>query len=387
MVNRLLKLSESNSFFLFGARGTGKSTLLRQRIGAQKSILTLDLLKPAVEDAYRIDPDELARQARGPSKFDWIVIDEVQKLPKLLDVVHSLIEETGQKFALSGSSARKLKRGAANMLAGRAFVHRLHPFTSVELGSAFDLNQALEWGLLPKVVGFQDPSDKREFLKAYALTYLKEEVQAEQLVRNLDPFRSFLEVAAQMNGKIVNFSKIARDVGVDTTTVQNYYSILDDTLLGFFLPSFHQSIRKRQAQAPKFYFFDSGVVRALSRSLDIGVSPRTSQYGELFEQFVILEIRKLADYGRKDWSFSFLRTKDDAEIDLVIDRPGAKLICLEIKSTDNLRPDDLRGFSALSGAVPNSEAWCFSNDPRSKRIDHVNCVHWQDGLRQIGLSV
>ncbi|MCM2281718.1 MAG: ATP-binding protein [Bdellovibrionaceae bacterium] len=347
--------------------------------------LYIDLLKPAVEDTYRVDPEELARQVSGKKRYKWVVIDEVQKLPKLLDVVHNLIEENDQKFILSGSSARKLKRGAANLLAGRAFVYHLHPFTSVELGDSFDLDCALQWGLLPKVWNLQEQEDKHEFLRSYALTYLKEEIQAEQIVRILDPFRSFLEVAAQTNGKIVNFSKVARDVGVDTTTVQNYYSILEDTLVGFFLNSFHRSVRKRQHQAPKFYFFDPGVVRMLSRTLDLPLVPSTASYGELFEQFLILEIRKLAEYRRKEWEFSYLRTKDDVEIDLIIDRARRPLICVEIKSTRNIRPDDINQFMKITGDMTNIEAYCFSNDPRSKKIGHVHCLHWTEGLKELGL--
>jgi predicted AAA+ superfamily ATPase len=386
MVNRIIKLSKSNSFFILGARGTGKSTLLHELLHREPTTLYLDLLNPIVEDTYRVDPQELARQAAGPKKHEWIVIDEVQKLPKLLDVVHGLIENKRQKFILSGSSARKLKRGAANLLAGRAFVYHLHPFTSVELGSDFILPEALRWGLLPRIHELQNDDDKIEFLRSYSLTYLKEEIQAEQIVRNLDPFRGFLEVAAQMNGKIVNFSKVARDVGVDTTTIQNYYSILEDTLVGFFLPAFHRSVRKRQLQAPKFYFFDMGIVRALSRSLDFPVVSRTPVFGDLFEHFIILEIRKLADYRRRDWKFSYLRTKDDVEVDLIIDRPHEPLACLEIKSSENIRPEDISTFVRITGDMKNARTYCFSNDIRAKKIAHVTCLHWKDGLAELGLA-
>jgi predicted AAA+ superfamily ATPase len=221
--------------------------------------LYIDLLDLATEDLFRTHPEELRQQILAKKDCDWVVIDEVQKLPRLLDTVHQLIEEKRAKFILSGSSARKLKRGSANLLAWRAFVYHLHPLTSVEYGATFSLQEVLEWGALPKLLEFQNASDKIEFLRAYALTYLKEEIQVEQLVRNLDPFRQFLEIAAQSNGQIVNYSKIARDVGVDTTTVQNYFSILEDTLIGFHLPAYHRSIRKRQRESPKFYLFDPGV--------------------------------------------------------------------------------------------------------------------------------
>lgn len=395
MVNRLLKPSKSNSYFIFGARGTGKSTFIKDQLlkNNSKPSIVINLLNPSEEDLYRTDPEELYRQGSGNKKYDWIVIDEVQKVPKLLDVVHRLIEDHKQKFILSGSSARKLKRGGANLLAGRAFVYHLHPFTSVELGESFDLNLALHWGLLPKLWSLpeiepniepnteNDAETKKEFLKSYVLTYLKEEIQVEQIIRNLDPFRHFLEVAAQMNGKIVNFSKIARDVGTQTVTVQNYYSILEDTLIGFFLPSFHKSVRKRQLQAPRFYFFDPGVVRALSRSLDIPVVAKTNTYGDLFEHFLILEIKKLADYYRKDWLFSYLRTKDDVEIDLIIDRPQEPLCCIEIKSSNSVRPQDINQFAKITSDMKEVRAYCFSNDPRPKQIFNIECLPWRDGIK------
>jgi uncharacterized protein len=256
MVNRLIKLSKSHSFFVFGARGVGKSTLIRSLYGSDLNVVTFNLLDLKVEDDLRTNPQSLVEIARA-QKPEWVVIDEIQKLPKLLDLVHLMIEEDKQKFILTGSSARKLKRGAGNLLAGRAFVYHLHPFTSVELGHEFDLLDALNWGLLPKTQALKTDEEKQDFLEAYCRTYLKEEIQQEQIVRNLDPFRQFLEIAAQMNGKIINFSKIAREVGVDTTTVQNYFSILEDTLLGFFLPSYHKSVRKRQISAPKYWSCES----------------------------------------------------------------------------------------------------------------------------------
>lgn len=253
MIDRAINLSKSRSFFLFGARGTGKTSLLQQEFVGHPGVLYIDLLKPSEEDLYRLYPETLAHQIEAET-FEWVIVDEIQKLPKLLDLVHHAIVNKRQKFILTGSSARKLKRGAANLLAGRASVYHLYPFTARELGDDFDLQTALEWGLLPEVWNLKQAGDRAETLYAYALTYLKEEVQAEQFVRKLDPFRKFLEVAAQSNGKIVNFSKIGNDVGVDTTTVQNYFSILEDTLLGFILPSYHKSVRKRQREAPKFYF-------------------------------------------------------------------------------------------------------------------------------------
>ncbi len=342
----------------------------------------INLLKPKLEDHYRRNPESLKNEIQGQN-FEWVIIDEVQKVPALLDVVHDLIEETGQKFILTGSSARKLKRGAANMLAGRAFVYHLYPFSAHELGSAFDLSSALNWGLLPKLIHLTKTEDKTDFLESYCLTYLKEEIQLEQIIRKLEPFRHFLEVSAQMNGKVINFSKIAREVGVDTTTVQNYYSILVETLVGFHVNAFHTSIRKRIVQAPKFYYFDPGVVRALNRVLESPLLPQTSAYGFAFEHFVILEIWKLAHYRRKKWNFSYLLTKDGVEIDLIIEDAVQGLFCIEIKSTERILESEIESFIKISRDIKKSKSFYLSRDPVAKKIQHVNCYPWQEGIEAL----
>lgn len=300
-----------------------------------------------------------------------------------MDVVHQLIEETNIQFILSGSSARKLKRGGANLLAGRAFVFYLHPFTSLELGPRFNLTKTLCWGLLPRQFNLKSDFDREEYLKAYALTYLKEEIQLEQIVRKLSPFRKFLEVAAQMNAKVINYSKIARDIGVDTTTVQNYYSILEETLVGFYLRPYHTSIRKSQRLSPKFYLFDTGVCRALKGTLNVPLLPQTYDFGEAFEHFIILEIIKLIEYSRKSWRYFYLLTKDGAEIDLIIDRPGETTLCLEIKSSDRTTESDVRNLIRLGADIPKSRLYCLSRDPLRKKIQNVMCLEWKQGLSEI----
>ena len=254
MFRRLLKTTRSHSFFLFGARGTGKTTYIKDSFDLDAS-LYIDLLDPEIEDAYRRMPQRFENQVRAlPDAIKWVLIDEVQRAPRLLDIVHRLIESSEKRFVLTGSSSRKLKRGASNLLAGRAFVYHLHPLTVPELGEFFDLDQALRWGMLPGVYSLSEDEDRQAFLRAYALTYLKEEIASEQVVRRLDPFRYFLEVAAQSNGMIINYAKIAEDVGVDPKTVVAYFTILEDTLVGFLLPAYHRSVRKQQRVSPKFYF-------------------------------------------------------------------------------------------------------------------------------------
>jgi uncharacterized protein len=286
MVRRIVNISKSSSFFIFGARGTGKSTLLKAVFDTDEA-LRIDLLLPSEFDRLVRNPESLLDQIRAlPKKTKWVILDEVQKIPQLLDIVHYAIEEHKIKFALSGSSARKLKRGGANLLAGRAFVYHLYPLTRAELGAAFQLDSALNFGTLPKIQEFSDDTDRNQFLTAYTHTYVREEIIAEQVIRSLQPFRKFLEVAAQMNGAPLNYAGIARNVGVDDKTVKNYYSILEDTLLGFFVEPYHRSIRKTQTEAPRFYFFDTGVKRAIEGTLSSRIVPHTYAWGKAFEHFV-----------------------------------------------------------------------------------------------------
>lgn len=384
MFKRLLNPSLSHSFFLFGPRGTGKTTFLKSFF-QHKVSRWIDLLDSMQEEAYALDPGKLYRELvvlKG-KKDHWIVIDEVQKIPRLLDTVHRLIEETSLKFALTGSSARKLKHGSANLLAGRAFMNHLFPLTSLEMGKDYSLSEALAWGTLPGVTQFNRDADKRDFLKAYALTYLKEEVWAEHIIRELDPFRRFLPIAAQTNGTIINYSKIARDVGVDYKTVQSYFSILEDTLLGFFIEPYHRSIRKQQHQAPKFYFFDTGIKRALENTLDIPLKPKTYFFGNSFEHWLMTEIYRLNQYYKKDYRLYYLLTKDDAEIDLIVERPGRENVIVEIKSTDRPDPLDAKKLERFLGDFKGAKAYIFCLIERAQQIGKVICLPWMDGIKNI----
>lgn len=381
MFSRLINPSLSQSFFIFGPRGSGKTTFLKTFF-QDKSFLWIDLLDVEEEERYALDPGLLYRQLTTKGiNTEWVIIDEIQKNPRLLDTVHRLIEGTGIKFALTGSSARKLKRGAANLLAGRAFVNYLLPLTSHEMGEVFDLTQALHWGTLPRVVQFASESDKKDYLKAYALTYLKEEIWAEHLIRGLEPFRRFLPVAAQSNGQILNYSSIARDVGVDYKTVQSYFQILEDTLVGFMLEPFHHSVRKQQRQAPKFYFFDTGVKRALENSLNIPLNPKTYAFGKAFEHWVITEIYRLNHYYKKDYRLYYLRTKEQAEIDLIVERPGEPTLLIEIKSTDRADPKDAGKLEHFLAAFQNAEGCLLSLDTHPQQMGKIKALPWDHTIR------
>lgn len=386
MFTRLVKLPKTNSFFLFGARGTGKSSLLEETFDPSTSLF-IDLLQPTEYSLFTRHPQELSRRiaALKNPKAATVIVDEVQRVPKLLDLVHHHIERDKVKFALTGSSARKLKRGAANLLAGRALLFNLFPLTHQEMGDDFSLSDALTWGTLPAVVNEQDGGIRRKILQAYAHTYVREEVQAEQLIRALEPFHLFLPIAAQMSGKLINYSKIARECGASDYSVKEYFKLLEDTLLGFFLRPFHESIRKRQLSAPKFFIFDAGVKRALLTQLTLPILPATSGYGDSFEEWLIVEIQRLSTYAENDYSFSYLRTKDDVEIDLVIERPGMPRALVEIKSSEAITSEHLTSLVRLGRDIPSSELFCLSQDPHKKIIDGVSVLPWKEGLRELGI--
>jgi predicted AAA+ superfamily ATPase len=317
-----------------------------------------------------------------PAATTHVVLDEIQKLPALLDIVHNLIEtfKVPQIFILTGSSARKLKAGGANLLAGRAAVRTLFPLTHEELSSAFDLQTALTWGNLPAVWNTTDADERADFLRAYATTYLKEEIWGEHIIRNLPPFRRFLEVASLQSGKIINYSKIARDVGVDVKTVQSWYEVLQDTLIGFYLDAYHSSVRKQLRQAPKFYFFDTGVTRALALMLTVKPAAQTSYYGELFEQFVVTQLRSRCVYRNLDYKLSYMMTKSQLEIDVVVERPGKSLAMIEIKSTTSLSDDDFKTLEHFTGEFEDAEFYIWSRDPVSQKRGRIHALEWHLGI-------
>lgn len=383
MVQRIIKLPTNNSFFLFGPRGSGKSTLLHQQF-QHANVFWIDLLLPESEHEYSSRPSLVLErwQAQSP-RPEWVVIDEVQKVPEILNVVHKGIETHGIKFALTGSSARKLRHGPANMLAGRAFVCTLHPFCSLELGVFFSLEQALAWGTLPGLYKFQAADDKKRFLRAYTHTYLKEEIQQEQLVRKMPPFRRFLDVAAQSCGDIVNFSRLGREAFTDYKSVERYFEILIDTLIGYYLEPWHTSVRKQQAGKPKFYLFDCGVTRSLQNVLDIPLQPGTYSFGKLFEQFMIMECVRLNSALEKSYRFYYLRTRDSAEIDLIVERPGKDMLLVEFKSGTRVDPADLRPLRSLRPDFPQNRCLVLSREKQARVVDDIHILPWHQGLAQI----
>ena len=278
------------SFFLFGPRGTGKTMWVNREF---PDIHTVNLLDEGLYQSYLADISRFAGELRALEPRSWVFVDEIQRLPSLLNEVHRFIEERGHRFVLTGSSARKLRRGGVNLLAGRALVRFMHPFLPVELGSAFDLESVLTAGSMPLI---WNAPERAETLRSYVQTYLKEEIQAEALVRNLPGFARFLPIAGIMHGQTVNISAAARDAGVSRTTAQGYLEILEDTLLAFRLPAFEAKLRVRERAHPKLYFVDPGLARAVRGAHGAQQPLQPHETGALFEGWIAAVLRAHRDY-------------------------------------------------------------------------------------------
>lgn len=379
----MCKPLKSKSFFLFGARGVGKSTFIDVHLKQERK-LVYDLLDPELEDLFMLEPNRLKSEVLAKiDQIEWVVIDEIQKCPKLLNIVHQLIVSHRVKFALTGSSARRLRQKGVNLLAGRALTNYLFPLTFDELGSAFQLDAVLSFGSLPEVVLSSSDIERAAFLRSYSLNYVKMEIQAEQWVRNIEPFRKFLTIAAQMNGRILNYSNIARDIGVQPNTVQSYFDILEDTLMGVRLPAYSRSIRKQMSLAPKFYLFDLGIKRALDRTLDVKLVPGTNAFGSAFEHLVFVELFRLCQYYRPDYTLSYILTKDGAEIDLVLERPGKPTALIEIKSKQTVDDRDVRHLIHFKRDFKSPDLYLLSNCIQDQQIGDVKARLWSKGILEL----
>lgn len=330
------------SFFLFGPRGTGKSTWLR---AALPDAFTVNLLPPAAMLRYERNPALFRGEVLARPRGQWIVVDEVQRVPKLLDEVHWLMEEGGyKKFALTGSSARKLKRGGANLLAGRAVLKRLFPLTTSETGFSLPVTQLLRFGALPLSVVAESDDAREEFLRAYVTMYLNEEVKAESLVRNLGSFSRFLEVAALAAGQTTNISNIARDAAVSRETARGYFDVLVDTLIGTWLPAYRPRAKVKELAHPKFYWFDPGVLHAAAGGFD---QPLAADWqGVLLEHLVLHEIQSYLHYAGVRGTLGYWATPTGSEVDFVWWR-GNKIVAVEVKHGREYRPAYRKGIAAL----------------------------------------
>lgn len=382
-IKRMLDLPQKKNLFLLGPRQTGKSTLIKHEFDHAET-LYYDLLQTDVYRKLLARPEIFRNEVNAALKVKkptHIIVDEVQKVPRLLDEIHSLIESGVQcSFILSGSSSRKLKRSHANMLAGRAWTFNLYPFSHMELRDHFHLLSALKYGTLPGVCLNIREYEKQETLRSYVDTYIKEEIELEANLRNLSGFLRFLPIAAQQNGELVNYANIARESQVTGHTVKEYYKILEDTLVGFFLLPYARSIRKKMNKHPKFYFFDPGVVTALTNRLRVDLSETGFELGRAFEHFVILEVMKLNHYYRLDLALSFYRTERGVEVDCVIETPAGKTIAMEIKSTVNPSSPMLKGLHSFKEKVPEARLILACRVQVAQEIREVEVMPWQEAI-------
>ena len=332
------------SFFLLGPRGTGKSTWAKRTFPKAH---VLNLLDEKIYQEHLSDAGLFSREMEALPNGSWVLLDEVQRLPYLLNEVHRYIEDKKLRFILCGSSSRKLKTAGTNLLAGRALKRVLHPFVPEELGDDFNLEEVLTTGSIPLI--WQSES-KKETLEAYAQLYLKEEIQAEALVRNLGGFARFLPLAAHFHGQILSIAALARDVGIPRTTVQGYIEILEDTLLAYRLPAFEGSLRVREKKHPKFYWIDPGLVQAFSHDMvRIDLKKNIRSKGALFEGWVASTLRAYQAYRKTFDEFYYWAPADaqKTEVDFLL-RKKNDFVAIEVKTTERLRPEDLLGLKAIS---------------------------------------
>ena len=363
-IPRLLNAAEmlrQRSCFLFGPRQTGKSTLIRQQLA---TLPTYNLLDEALFVRLLRHPG-LIREALTP-ETEAVVIDEIQRLPALLNEVHLMIEEHGVRFFLTGSSARSLRRKGVNLLGGRARAHTLHPFVRRELGARFDLARALEFGLLPGIYFSDAPT---EDLAAYAGNYVREEVAAEALVRNIGAFGRFLTVAALAHGEMVNFVNLASDSQVPPSTVREYYAILKDTFIAHELPAFAETAKRKAITTAKYYLFDIGLARHLQGRA--GLAPGTPEYGSAFQSYVFQEIKAYCDYYRLQTP-RYWRSKSGFEVDFVFEG-----VAVETKAKAVVGARDLRGLRALREEGLFKHYILASMEPRGRLVDGIRILPWQ----------
>ncbi|HBL72815.1 MAG TPA: AAA family ATPase [Bacteroidales bacterium] len=373
MLSRKLNLRQANeeSCFLWGARQTGKSTLLNLTFPDAHYI---DLLKSDEFERYNRRPALLREELSLLPEDTIIIIDEVQKLPALLDEVHWLMTNKGFRFILSGSSARKLKRGGANLLGGRANRYNLFPLVSAEIPS-FDLVKACNNGLLPRHY-LTDNAYKR--LQAYVGDYLQEEIKAEALTRNLQVFSRFMDVAAISNGEIVNYNNIAAECGVSAPTIKAYFSILEETLIGYLIPAFTAKVKRRVILSPKFYYFDVGVANFLLKRS--ALLPGSPEFGHAFEHLIMQELVAYHGYALQSRTLSYWRTTSGYEVDAIL---GDAEVAIEIKATHEIQSHHTRGLRAFSEEFPNARLVVVSFDKHPRIVNGIEIYPAIDFLKHL----
>lgn len=373
-IPRLLPAPQGH-FFLLGPRGTGKTAWCNAQF---KNALRIDLLDAATLREYSSQPERLIQSVSANAKKKQIVIDEIQKLPQLLDAVHLLIErKEGHQFVLTGSSARKLRRQGTNLLGGRATQKHLHPYMACELGKKFDLGKALRQGLLPVVWAATDPA---EILQAYNGLYLREEVQMEGLVRNAGDFARFLETMSFSHASVLNLSNVARESHINRKTVENYLQILEDLLLGFRLDVFTKRAKRELAGHPKFYFFDTGIFRA---NRPRGPLDSTTELnGPALEGLIAQHLKAWCDYTRTPHQLHYWLTRTGVEVDFIV-YGELGLFAVEVKHANRVRPEDLKGLRAFAQDYPQSRNYFLYRGEERLLIDGILCLPCEEFLKSL----
>ena len=373
MLKRIFQLDKEigSSIFLFGGRQTGKTTILRQQF---PNAIFFDLLNTSVKSRLQRRPVVLYETLKEKPAGTLVIIDEISEIPELLNEVHRLIVERQLIFILCGSSARKLKRKGHNTLGGRALPVYLYPLVSAEIPD-FDIDRAVNYGMLPPHYLAKNPS---RLLAGYIDVYLKEEIKEEALVRNLDAFHRFLEVAALTDGEIINNNNIAQECGVHATTVNSYFDILEDTLIGYRIPAYTKVMQRRLVQAPRFYYFDIGITNHLLHRKDL--MRGTADYGHAFEHLVVQELVAYLHYTHSEERLSYWRTYTGIEVDVII---GDARIAIEIKSAEEIQNKHLKNLKIFAEEHPQSRLVIVSLDVFTRRIGNIECLYVMDFFQKL----
>lgn len=379
MIPRLCNIPKKESFFLFGPRQTGKSTLIKMDFSSETT-LSYNLLLNNEFVRLKANPDLFIKEVvTRPPHITHIFVDEAQRVSELLNGVHYILEETTNppQFILSGSSARKLKKEHANLLGGRAWTRHLHPLTQRELGNQFDLTRALSRGTLPAIYLSESEESVFEILNSYVSTYIEEEIRQEGAVRNIGTFSRFLLRAIGLSGEVINYSSIARQTMTSDKTIKEYFQILEDTLLGFHLLPYASSLRKKLSTHPKFYSFDGGVQRAISGQIKSLLQPGSSEFGNSFELWVIGEIRRVLSYCQVKAELSHYSVHQGAEVDLIIEFSKKEVWAIEIKSSLNVGLKDVRaGLDSFIEISPKARCICIHSGEKSRVESGIEFIPW-----------
>ena len=377
MYSRLLKIptDDSSSFFIFGPRGTGKTTWLRRHFRPEQSVY-LDLLDSGIYTELLAAPQRLESFVSS-SKIEWLILDEVQRIPSLLSEVHRLIEARGLKFAMTGSSARSLRKRGVNLLAGRALTYHLHPLAAAEMGDDFDVRHAIQYGMLPAISSHSMPG---EYLKSYVTTYLREEIQQEGFTRNLANFTRFLETASFSQASPLNVAGVARESSLNRNVVDAYFGILEDLLIAVRLPVFTKRAKRRLVAHPKFYYFDAGVYRTIRPRGPLDTPEEAD--GACIETLCLQQLRAVNDTMRLEYNVHFWRTSDGTEVDFVLYGPHG-LKAFEIKRSHRYSRGDLTGLKAFRQDYPIAECYLLYGGEHPREEDGIRILPLADALKNL----